>query len=342
MPNSTTETYFCDFMESEETAEELGHKDLHNDHVSWDEGSAEDWRCDFFHSVKGYEETDIYRKAGTLEQLNNVSSKSDINKAGLGWCDTVNNIDQDRCTDLCTDGPTDGLHPNEIYKQDDDGDTMLHVAIISLDTSLALRYIAAATSPDMLSIRNRLQQTPLHLAVLTNQERVVRCLLAAGADVTARDRNGNTPLLVSCKTNNIEIVRALLESVPYNETTDLGYRPLYQGSLQDLEVKNYDGLTALHIAASNSVCPVLELLVGKGADVNAIDGKSGRTVLHRACLTGDVELAKYLTRLNNCDINAKTFDDYTPFDLARVRGHDEIQILLAKVGAGTEMVHFDA
>ena len=36
--------------------------------------------------------------------------------------------------------------------------------------------------------------TPLHWAAMNDNEMVVRTLIAAGADIAARDRDGNTPL----------------------------------------------------------------------------------------------------------------------------------------------------
>ena len=50
-----------------------------------------------------------------------------------------------------------------------------------------------------LNTFNNLQQTPLHLAVLTNLPRLVTLLISRGAVVDARDRHGNTPLHIACR-----------------------------------------------------------------------------------------------------------------------------------------------
>jgi ankyrin repeat protein len=65
------------------------------------------------------------------------------------------------------------------------------------------------------------------------------------------------------------------------------------------------------------------------------DGRSCRTVLHEACEKGDIEMVQFLIRSEiKCDINARTRDEKTPYDLARSRGHEDICLALASVGKG--------
>lgn len=75
----------------------------------------------------------------------------------------------------------------------------LHLAIICGEEAYAVQTIKMATLRESLSIYNNLQQTPLHLAVLTNQPCLVQLLVAWGAVVDARDRHGNTPLHIACR-----------------------------------------------------------------------------------------------------------------------------------------------
>ena len=44
-----------------------------------------------------------------------------------------------------------------------------------------------------------LPQSPLHLAVLTRQHKVIQYLLKANANPLVCDRDGNTPLHLACK-----------------------------------------------------------------------------------------------------------------------------------------------
>ena len=53
-------------------------------------------------------------------------------------------------------------------------------------------------------------QTPLHLAVLTNQPGAIILLIRAGADPTLVDRNGRTPAHLAVKYGMNECLAALL------------------------------------------------------------------------------------------------------------------------------------
>lgn len=55
-------------------------------------------------------------------------------------------------------------------------------------------------------------QTPLHLAVITNQADVCQHLLAAGCDPTLVDDGGDTPLHIACRHGNLPGFSVLTQS----------------------------------------------------------------------------------------------------------------------------------
>lgn len=75
------------------------------------------------------------------------------------------------------------------------------------------------------------------------------------------------------------------------------------------------------MAASRSDFEIISELVEAGANLNAIEGKQGRTILHRACEDGNESLVmSLLTRYNNnkykLDIDAETYAGVTSYQLA--------------------------
>ena len=225
----------------------------------------------------------------------------------------------------------------QVYTQDKDGDTLLHIAIIILEPDLVHFFINMSPHFTWLNVRNKLSQTPLHLAVLIKDVALVRRLVVAGADIESRDKDGNMAIHLACRDNQLNILRALLEPVGYEEQKRNNYDIPVQKVPQNLEIKNYDGFTCLHIAAILGYSDVLKVLVDNGADVNTRAEKTGRTILHEAAWIGNVDLVKFIISLGNrCNINSRTYDGYTAFDLARSRGHWSIVLELATAGAKYE------
>ncbi len=65
------------------------------------------------------------------------------------------------------------------------------------------------------------------------------------------------------------------------------------------------------------------------------DGRSGRTPLHYAVESGDVDAVRFLIRCCRADVNAPTFDGSTALKLAMGRGFMDVARLLLENGAAT-------
>lgn len=114
----------------------------------------------------------------------------------------------------------------------------LHLAIIHEATDVVSKLIKAALRP-WLDIQNDFGQTPLHLAVLTGQAKIVRDLIVAGAGMENRDAEGNTALHLACMHGKTDCARALLTPL-----SALEQNPALQSGIkipQNLEQWNYDG-----------------------------------------------------------------------------------------------------
>lgn len=127
----------------------------------------------------------------------------------------------------------------------------LHLAIIKPDASVAFRLIEMTRIPEYLDIQNKnYMHTPLHLAVLTGQSRVVRALVISGASLTTRDRHGNTALHLACKQGDAECVKQLtappsdeekLYVWRFCETRGLPLRMIKPMQSCDIDLMNYEG-----------------------------------------------------------------------------------------------------
>ncbi len=91
-------------------------------------------------------------------------------------------------------------------------------------------------------------------------------------------------------------------------------------------LEDEDGRTRLHKAAMRNKKKIVELLIAKGADVNAAD-RYGFTALHYASQRGHAETAGMLIE-KGADVEAKNHYFYTPLHLAAIRGHAEVAGML--------------
>jgi NF-kappa-B inhibitor alpha len=245
--------------------------------------------------------------------------------------DSVCDVDDSVCDEQIQEGSASDVQ--NIYQTDDDGDTLLHVAIIQLLADVALSFISMTPDCHHLNMANRLLQTPLHLAVITGQTGVVRRLLVAGADICARDRHGNTPIQIAAREGYQDVVSTLLEPVRENELAQNKHETSHQNIPQNLNVRNYEGHTCLHVASLHGNRAVMQILLANGSDVNTGDGKSGRTVLHYAAETNNVEIVKFLLQQDNVNVNARTYGGVSARMLADSRDYSGVVTVLTRAGA---------
>lgn len=101
-------------------------------------------------------------------------------------------------------------------------------------------------------------------------------------------------------------------------------------------IKDRGGDSILHTACEYGHKEILQMLIKKGIDVNAID-KRGDTPLHCAARNGQVEIVALLLE-KNANINARSKTGHSPISQAIRNGHLSIVKILSKNGAYTDNV----
>jgi ankyrin repeat protein len=198
--------------------------------------------------------------------------------------------------------------------------------------------------------------TPLHLAVAEGQADIVRVLVQAGADLTARTEFNRTPLHVALQLRP-ELVPLLRElgaqvdapSAAYLGDVDELTRHLDDGTLPGDRTSGVDLLSwaayggavataqllldrgadadtgALHFAAGGGRLALVRLLLAAGADVNRRDPATGRTPLHAAVgadpgadTDGDTAEIVRVLLAAGADVRATTNDGASALDMSHV------------------------
>lgn len=215
----------------------------------------------------------------------------------------------------------------DLFAQDDDGDTFLHISVVQGDQPLSQFFIERMKSRGV-DIFNKLRQTPLHLAVITHQKYLVEKLVEGGADVNLMDRHGQTALHLACQNGDINSVFAI---------RDVTHRCHMQIRL---DLKNFQGFSVLHVATLNGNKQLVETILDMGADINDQDSNSGRTALHHAVEAGKNHVVEYLIT-RGADVNKVTFAGNTPLHTASGRDMDQMVKLLIQYGANVNIANLE-
>ena len=156
---------------------------------------------------------------------------------------------------------------------------------------------------------------PLHYAVLGDHPKVAEILLANGADVDMKRKDGQTPLHTAAEQGHNDIVTLLID----------------QGADVNANTTKTGAGTPLHQAAGEGHIDTVKLLIANRANVNSKNNYGG-TPLHWAAVEGYTNVVELLLN-KGADVNAKNKDDDTPLNFASNAGHTEIVELLRKHGA---------
>jgi len=225
----------------------------------------------------------------------------------------------------------------DLFMADKDGDTQLHLAIASGFTEVVFALIRMAPNCSYLDVQNNELWAPLHIAVLMNHPNIVRRLVVAGATTDIRDLEGNTPLHLASKRGFLECAEALLRSISVDELKDVSANSHPRDNLHlILDLKNYNGEHCVHLATFGQHYKFIRFLSWTNADMNATEGRSGKTALHYAVNKRDRDMVGLLAcprKEGGCeaDLNISDWAGRTAWQCASINGDFEMKNFLGRL-----------
>ncbi len=193
---------------------------------------------------------------------------------------------------------------NPFIKEDEHGETPLHVAVRAGDLEVVQYLVEAGAKVEET---NSSGFTALHFATFFEYTDIVKYLIKSGAKIDAKEGiRGSTVFLLAAEANYFTIIKFLLD-----ECKDVKI---------EIDEKNNDGMTALLYAAMHGNITLLDFLIKKKANLYETNQK-GWTALHNAVSAGQngalpqIEMVKHLKELG-LKIDTKAKDGKTTLQIA--------------------------
>lgn len=198
----------------------------------------------------------------------------------------------------------------DVNARDEEGETPLMVAAVHRDAEAVQVLMRAALHRDA-EAGQALMRAALHYA----DAEAVKLLIAAGAEVNARNESGRTPLLLAAAYGNAEAVKVL------------------SAAGAEVNARDKDGETALKKALKNERWETVLALLKAGAEVNEAGIGGQMLKMIQAAERGEPEAAKALILAMGKDVNAMDDKLLTPLMFAARLGQAEAVKLLIAAGA---------
>jgi ankyrin repeat protein len=218
----------------------------------------------------------------------------------------------------------------DVNRRNVDGSTPLQWAVADENVAEVKRLLRAGAK---VSIANNYGATPMGLAAQQGNTEIIKLLLEVGADVESPNADGMTALLAVARTGNVAAAELLLKA----------------GAKVDAKEK-FGGQTPLMWASARRHPAMMQLLISKGADVNArsadrnyqrhvtAEGRpksldsGGLSPLHYAARENCAACVEVLLK-NGADIDLPDPDGVSPLLVAIMNANWDLARQLIEAGA---------
>ncbi|XP_076113148.1 protein phosphatase 1 regulatory subunit 16A-like isoform X8 [Mytilus galloprovincialis] len=203
----------------------------------------------------------------------------------------------------------------------EDGLTALHQACIDDNEEMLKLLLEYGAN---VNARDSELWTPLHAAATCGHSHLCKHLISKGAELLAVNADGNMPYDICEDEVTLDYIETEMAKVGITQE-EIDERRLIpeRNMLNDvsrlaktggpLDERGTDGATLLHIAAANGYMQVAEFLLDHHVSVDKRDSDSYQPI-HAAAFWCQQDVLELLVK-NGADIDAKTRNGETPFDL---------------------------
>lgn len=167
-----------------------------------------------------------------------------------------------------------------------------------------LNKVLSGLKSEEESLRAKARNSKLFVASYDGDVAAVRALLAEGADINFKDKEGNTALMAASSQGHLPVVQILLA----------------KGA--DVNAKTNSGDTALTLASEDGQLKVVQILLSKKVDINAKD-IDGVTALMKAAMNGHFLVVQELVT-RGADVCSRANKGFYALTLAKVKNHTTI------------------
>lgn len=214
-----------------------------------------------------------------------------------------------------------GVDPN---KGDDDGLTALHQSCIDDFEEMVKLLIEHKANVNANDTEN---WTPLHAAATCGHTNICRILIENGANILAVnadqsisfdicEESSECLFYLQREMRRMGITQADIDNARKSEETKIiEDAKKAKESGYDLDAKDKEGSTLLHLAAANGYIDLARYLLSEAVSVN-IQDNDGWTPIHAAACWMQPDIVDLLTKVPDIDPYLKTRLDERPLDLA--------------------------